>query len=1450
MLENLGKKNISSFNAKVNSIKSVIDEITNSKSLKSLAKERNKIDRLLKEIEELHSEKNSQLDELRTSNNTLKTFFMSVEDLVFVHPLSNENGFSNFTSVNKAACKKLGYTEKELLQHNPVTLTHPDDHELIPHEVEKIHKVKKLVFERKLKKKNGGFLLTEINSKLVEINGNHFVIAIARDISERKKFENELKSKNMLLESAEITAKLGSWENDYENNVLTWSNQTYEIFELNPKAKIKFDQFIKKVHHEDRPKLIEAQKQLRENKKEVNIEYRIRTKDDEIKYIQERGHASELDDSGRVKKTRGFVQDITENKLLLEEVRKNEQTLNTILTSTDDIIYTLDEKQRHTSVYSKKIEQGLINKNDFIGKSAADLFGKEKAKIHIINNKRALKGENVVYDWSLEFNGNTSFFQTSVSPLYNHEYKIVGIVGIGRDITNIRENELKLIESEDRYKNLFEKSSAVMLLINPETEIIEDANNEAIKYYEYSRNELIGKKITEINILPEEKIKEEIQKVHTGEKRHFEFKHRLSNGEIRDVEVYAGHFDANKKHLLYSIIHDISDRKLYEDQLIESEKRFKVASELSSDFIYEWNFGEKQITWVGSIDERYGYESGEFPRDIAELTKRIHKEDIDSFTDLNNKFLNNEVALFDMIYRIKIKNNNYRYWHHKAQIINSDGERKKVVGTCNDITDKVLSEHKLKESEENFRLLFERMHDGFALNEIVTDSNNNPIDYIFRMVNPAFEKETGLNAESILNKKTLEVIPETEKYWIQEFGRVALEGVSLNYKNYSKAFNKTYETVVFQPKPRFFAVFFWDVTEQEKQRIKLEQSEENLRSITDNTFDLISKVDSELKISFLTPSHEVLLGYSRDVMLGRSILEFIHPDDRYIIEELLPSALRLESIPLLSIRVQKKDGSFIWSETSTRLIIEDNKFAGAVFVSRDITQKYLTEEGLRKLKRAIDQSSSSVVITNKDGKIEFVNPRFTEVTGYSEAEAIGENPRLLKSNFQNSDYYKEMWETISKGLDWKGEFLNKRKDGTEFWESATISPIKDSNGDITHYVAIKDDITETKKMQEELDKHRLHLEDLVKERTEDLNRQNKFLQTLLDTIPNPVFVKNLKGEYIILNKSFLEEIKTDGLNPIGKTVYDLYEINAAKHYAAKDDELLKSGKPQSYEYLYYSKDGKAKACMFYKNLIKNEEKILGIIGVVVDISERKSLEIQTKQALEKEQEWNELQKHLISMVSHEFRTPLTSILSSADFLEMFGHKISKDKMNSQISRIQLSVQKLTSMIEDVLTISRVDRGKLNLSFTTFNLNKTLNELIDEANIASSNSNNINLHFNLNEEEIYFDEKIIHHIISNLLSNATKYSKEGGKIHLFINKKFNNLIIKVADEGIGIPEKDIAHLFSPFARATNTQGIDGHGLGLAIIKKFVDMVEGKYEVESKINEGTTFTIFLPMFKSGN
>jgi signal transduction histidine kinase len=248
--------------------------------------------------------------------------------------------------------------------------------------------------------------------------------------------------------------------------------------------------------------------------------------------------------------------------------------------------------------------------------------------------------------------------------------------------------------------------------------------------------------------------------------------------------------------------------------------------------------------------------------------------------------------------------------------------------------------------------------------------------------------------------------------------------------------------------------------------------------------------------------------------------------------------------------------------------------------------------------------------------------------------------------------------------------------------------------------------------------------------------------------------------------------------------------------------------------------------------------------LIVQLQKRKELEMMLRESLEKEKELNELKTRFISTASHEFRTPLTSILSSAELIQRYGKKWSEEKYNTHIDKIKTSVEYLTKLMEDVLTISRSESGKIMFKPSTFDLHKFCADIIEEIKTNLKDNHELVFKYSMRKKIFSLDPQLLKFTITNLLSNAVKYSPDGGKIKFIVESIKNSIKISVSDQGIGIPDEDKKHLFEPFHRSANTNEIPGTGLGLSIVKHAVDLHSGKIKVNSKLGEGTTFTIEIP------
>jgi PAS domain S-box-containing protein len=249
-----------------------------------------------------------------------------------------------------------------------------------------------------------------------------------------------------------------------------------------------------------------------------------------------------------------------------------------------------------------------------------------------------------------------------------------------------------------------------------------------------------------------------------------------------------------------------------------------------------------------------------------------------------------------------------------------------------------------------------------------------------------------------------------------------------------------------------------------------------------------------------------------------------------------------------------------------------------------------------------------------------------------------------------------------------------------------------------------------------------------------------------------------------------------------------------------------------------------------------------ILNLEREIAERKRAEEEARKALEKERELNELKSKFVSIASHEFRTPLSTILSSISLVEQYNRKGDSEKLIKHTQRVKSSVEHLTAILNDFLSLGKLEEGKVDVKWEPINLVSLFNDIKEEIKVQLKENQEIIIDCG-GAEEIKSDSRILRNILFNLLSNASKYSDAGKSIYLSCHKTNDGIEIRIRDEGIGIPEEDVKYMFDRFFRASNASNIPGTGLGLNIVKRYVDLLDGTIRFTSQRQKGTTFVVSL-------
>ena len=434
---------------------------------------------------------------------------------------------------------------------------------------------------------------------------------------------------------------------------------------------------------------------------------------------------------------------------------------------------------------------------------------------------------------------------------------------------------------------------------------------------------------------------------------------------------------------------------------------------------------------------------------------------------------------------------------------------KKILISIIDISEKKKSEEALRESEDKFRKIAEKSLTGVYLIQ----------DGLFKYINPKFAEVFQYEREEILNKKGpddlidssfSEIVDENIKRRLSgevdsvnyEFNGVTKNGDIINIEVFGSR-------VTYKGRPAIVGTML-DITGRKKWEEDLKESQKRYRDLTDLLPQTIFEIDAEGRVLFVNQSGLKAFNYTTDTLNMKPLIyDFLIPKDRGRAAANMLKILKGEKTGETEYTAIRKNGLTFPMLVFSNPILRNGKAIGLRGIAVDMSERKLIEEQLRKLSRAVEQSPSSIIITDLFGEIEYVNPRFTQLTGYALAEVIGKNPRILKSGETSVNIYENLWHTIIKGKTWRGELHNKKKDGELYWEYASISPIVDNEGKISHFLAIKEDITQKKMIENELLR--------AKEKAEESDRlKSEFLAQMSHEIRSPLNV--------ILNyNSFLKE---------------------------------------------------------------------------------------------------------------------------------------------------------------------------------------------------------------------------------------------------------------------------------------------------------------------------------------
>lgn len=558
------------------------EEKTTGQPISELAKLRQRI----AELEQGKAEYKLKEQSLRKSKELFEKTFVSQLDALFILDANNP---PEILDCNPSATRVFGHGRKEMLGRTTDFL-HVDKRRRQKFQ-EHLHSAtaKQDFFhlhEFEMKRNDGTVFSTEHTMVSLEDDQGKRIgwVSIVRDISERKGAEKALReSEKLFKEMAENVREVFWLFDSVEQRVIyaspayeeIWGRSVQDLYD-------RYSDWTYSLHPDDRLLAEESFKKISQTGGGEPREYRIIRPDGTIRWISDRGFAI-FGEDGKVLRIAGIAEDITERKHAEEELRESNETLRALINASPLAIFAIDSESKVT-MWNPAAQKIFGWTQGEVEGQYLPILPPDKSAEHHKLRERAFSGDTLTGVEVVRQRRDGTLIDVSLStaPVYDSSGRIKSLMAVLEDISERKRAEEALRESEERYSSLFKNNHSVMLLIDPENAAIVDANPAACSFYGWSHEELTSRKITDINTLEREQVFQEMQRAGSRKAQHFLFRHRLANGEIRDVEVYSGPITIEGKRLLYSIIHDISERRLAEEELEKAHRRLKQwAFELS-----------------------------------------------------------------------------------------------------------------------------------------------------------------------------------------------------------------------------------------------------------------------------------------------------------------------------------------------------------------------------------------------------------------------------------------------------------------------------------------------------------------------------------------------------------------------------------------------------------------------------------------------------------------------------------------------------------------------------------------------------------------------------------------------------------------------------------------------------------------------------------------------------
>ena len=1009
--------------------------------------------------------------------------------------------------------------------------------------------------------------------------------------------------------------------------------------------------------------------------------------------------------------------------------------------------------------------------------------------------------------------------------------------------------------SEVHYRRLFESSKDGILILDAETGKIVDVNPFLIDLLGYSKNELIKKSIWEIGAFQDIiENKDKFQELQQSEYvRYEDFPLETSDGSKIHVEFVSNVYLVNDSKVIQCQIRDITARKKTETTLEKTRKELaeikKSADELNEftenviDTLREpllaidqdlrvikasRSFYQFFKVTAGETIGKLIYELGNHQWDIPKLRELLEK-----IIPEKNSFDNYEVEHnFSTIgKRVMLLN--------ARQVKRAFGKEQVILLVIEDITERKGKEDSLKETQRetsgSLNILLDLMHAPI----IIWDTS-----MIIKRFNHKFELLSGYDSDEVIGRKLNFLFPKERIAATLELLKNHLEAEHievaeidiLTKDNHIKTVLWDSSHILDEDGKNIIATISQDITNRRQSELALRKSESHLRTLVNTIPDLIWLKDTNGVFLSCNPMFERFFGASEPDIIGktdydfvdRKLADFFRDNDQKALEAGKPTSNE-EWVTFAD------DGHRAFLDTIKSPIYDsDGTVLGILGIGRDITERMLAGEKLqaseKRFRAIFDQAPVAIALLDTQGHPIISNLRLTKMIGYSSDE-------LAKMMFTEFTYPEDIDKDLNQFTDLiagkiSGYNIEKRyihKNGTLIWANLYTTTLNDSNGLIQEIIGMVEDITEKKKIHNEI----------------------KFQADLINNVGQAVIATDLLGKVTYWNNAAEKIYGWSSSEAIGQNIVDLTPARQSNEQAIDILKKLSSGKTWAGEFYVRRKDGSSfPALVTDTPILDSNGELTGIIGISSDITERKHAEMELIEAKEKAEESDRLKTAFLNNVSHEIRTPMNSIVGFSGFLNDPDLKPNKRQEFTDI--IIKSSEHLLAIIDDIIRIASIESGQEKIQKNEININ-LICDLIKDQFSSKANEKNVTLSLipglTGDEADIITDATKLTQILTNLIGNALKFTHQG-YINYGYKLKNSQLEFYVEDSGIGIPLDMQEKVFDRFRQieTTATRNFGGSGLGLSISKAYVEILGGKMWLTSEMGKGSVFYFTIPYKKT--